>query len=298
MKEALGFRQLCRLGIIGAGIWVVSIMSVAPASAQTGSGCILDNCADQKPLPQPSATPQNGAAPPSEAPAPSSGATAPSTDTTAPSSETTETDQQSFRRSGPQPGGPSAPGDFDFYVLALSWSPGFCDTGGAEKARAQCADGANLGFVVHGLWPQYEHGFPSDCGRGGWSPSWIALQNAQGLYPDIGLARYEWRKHGTCSGKSPTDYFADVRRARDAITIPDAFQQAHDDQTWTPLDIQRAFIAANPRLRPGMMAVQCNQGELEEVRICFSKDLRNFVSCPEVSRHFCYTQQITVPGMR
>lgn len=276
MGKALRFGRLCRLGAIGAGT-LIAWLALFPAFAQTGSNCILDNCADQKPLPQ------SGAAPQSEP--------APSTDTTTP-------DQPSIGRSGPQPGGPSAPGDFDFYVLALSWSPGFCDTGGAEKAHAQCADGANLGFVVHGLWPQYEHGFPSDCGRGGWSPSWIALQNARGLYPDIGLARYEWRKHGTCSGKSPTDYFADVRRARDAVTIPDAFQQAHDDQTWTPLDIQRAFIAANPRLRPGMMAVQCNQGDLEEVRICFSKDLRNFVSCPEVSRHFCYTREINVPGMR
>src|ERR1700752_4296533 len=38
----------------------------------------------------------------------------------------------------------------------------------------------------------------------------------------------------------------------------------------------RAFIAANPRLRPGMLGVTCQDGELQEVRICFSKDLREF----------------------
>ncbi len=228
------------------------------AAAQSGGqndGCILDNCADKKPLPGLA----QGAPPPGE--------------------------------------GDNEPGDFDFYVLALSWSPGFCDTGGAEKARAQCADGADLGFVVHGLWPQYNHGFPEDCG-GISSPSYLALQAVQGLYPDEGLARYEWRKHGTCSGKSPTDYFADVRKARAAITIPPAFTAANQTQTWTPLDIQRAFIAANPRLRPGMLAVECNRGELDEVRICMSKDLRDFVACPEVSRNFCYTQQVTVAPMR
>jgi ribonuclease T2 len=193
--------------------------------------------------------------------------------------------------------GAGTPGDFDFYVLALSWSPGFCDTGGAGKAYAQCANGAHLGFVVHGLWPQYRHGFAEDCG-GIASPSRFALETVKGLYPDLGLARYEWRKHGTCSGKSPSDYFADVRKARTAIAIPPPFADARKIETWTPLDIERAFIAANPRLRPGMLAVECSRGELAEVRICFSKDLRDFVACPEVARHFCYTQQISVAPMR
>jgi ribonuclease T2 len=189
------------------------------------------------------------------------------------------------------------PGDFDFYVLALSWSPGFCETGGAFKAREQCASGAHLGFVVHGLWPQYWHGYPSDCG-GVSSPSWLALQTVKGLYPDLGLARFEWRKHGTCSGKSPSDYFADVRKARASVTIPPPFGAADKMQTWTPLDVQRAFIAVNPRLRPGMLAIECTGADLVEVRICFSKDLHDFVACPEVARHFCYTQQISVPPMR
>ncbi len=189
------------------------------------------------------------------------------------------------------------PGDFDFYVLALSWSPGFCDTGGAGKTYAQCANGAHLGFVVHGLWPQYRHGFASDCG-GIASPSLFALETVKGLYPDLGLARYEWRKHGTCSGKSPSDYFADVRKARAAITIPPQFTDARKIETWTPLDIERAFIAANRRLKPGMLAVECSRGELAEVRICFSKDLHDFVACPEVARHFCYMQQISVAPMR
>jgi ribonuclease T2 len=189
------------------------------------------------------------------------------------------------------------PGDFDFYVLALSWSPGFCDTAGAGRSHDQCANGAHLGFVVHGLWPQYQQGFPLDCGGIG-SPSRLALETVQGLYPDLGLARFEWRKHGTCSGKSPSDYFTDVRKARAAITVPPPFTDAQKIQTWTPLDVQRAFIAANPRLRPGMLAVECTRGELEEVRICFSKDLHDFVACPEVARRFCYTQQISVAPMR
>jgi ribonuclease T2 len=177
----------------------------------------------------------------------------------------------------------------------LSWSPGFC--AGDDRQRSQCAVGANLGFVVHGLWPQYNHGFPSDCGPSGRYPSRIALQSAAGLFPDEGLARYEWRKHGTCSGKSPTDYFADVRAAHDAVKIPPPFQSASQPQNWVPIDIERAFIAANPRLRPGMLAVACQHGNLEEVRICFSKDLRDFQACPEVVLSDCRMRNISVPPM-
>jgi ribonuclease T2 len=189
----------------------------------------------------------------------------------------------------------NTPGDFDFYVLSLSWSSGFCETPAGARARGQCEAGANLGFVVHGLWPQYEHGYPSDCGPAARFPSRLALQGAQGLYPNDGLARHEWQKHGTCSGKSPTDYFADVRRARDSIVIPAPFVAAKEKQSWTPVDIARAFIAANSRLRPGMLGVACASGVLQEVRICFSKDLRDFHACPEVSRQGCRVREVSVP---
>ncbi|MGQ0443915.1 MAG: ribonuclease T2 family protein [Beijerinckiaceae bacterium] len=191
--------------------------------------------------------------------------------------------------------GAGTPGSFDFYILALSWSPGFCATPAGARAHGQCDLGANLGFVVHGLWPQYEHGFPSDCGPAARVPSRQALRSAHGLYPNDGLARHEWQKHGTCSGKSPTDYFADVRRARDSIVVPAPFTAAKEKQTWTPIDILRAFIASNARLRPGMLGVACTSGVLQEVRICFSKDLRDFHACPEISRQGCRAREIAVP---
>lgn len=192
-----------------------------------------------------------------------------------------------------------SPGDFDFYVLALSWSPGFCAVGGGDdKGSEQCRDGAGQGFVVHGLWPQYDRGFPSECSPANRTPSRIALDSARGLFPDEGLARYEWRKHGTCSGKSPTDYFADVRAARDRIVIPDGLKTPAASQTYAPLDLERAFAASNPGLRPDMMAVDCRGSVLEEIRICFSKDLRSFQSCPEVNRRGCRAGTITLPPVR
>src|SRR5437868_6359483 len=57
------------------------------------------------------------------------------------------------------------PGRFDFYVLSLSWSPSFCESvaeNGRTPPREQCGE-RPYSFVVHGLWPQYERGFPKDC---------------------------------------------------------------------------------------------------------------------------------------
>jgi ribonuclease T2 len=59
------------------------------------------------------------------------------------------------------------PGKFDYYVLALSWSPSFC-AANAERAPARSKPDPQCGprpysFVVHGLWPQYERGFPEFC---------------------------------------------------------------------------------------------------------------------------------------
>ena len=152
--------------------------------------------------------------------------------------------------------------------------------------------------MVHGLWPQNTHGFPSDCSPAERSPSRQALETTRGVYPDVGLARYEWRKHGTCTGLSPTDYFDAVKSARDSVVIPPPLQTPQAAQTWAPLDVARAFAAANRGLRTDETAVTCRQGTLEEVRICFAKDLRSFIPCPEVARASCRSGAMAVPPVR
>ena len=191
----------------------------------------------------------------------------------------------------------SAPGAFDFYLLTLSWSPGFCDTGGAAKAPDQCAIGSGQGFVVHGLWPQYQHGYPSDCDA---SPRWVssaALALTHGVFPDEGLARYEYRKHGSCSGLAPQEFFAAVRQARDAIIVPENLKAPHAQLTLAPNEIVDAFIAANNNLHADNIAVGCSHGELEDVRICISKDLSAYASCAEVARRSCHSRSINVPPL-
>ena len=198
----------------------------------------------------------------------------------------------SAQGSGEICGGPA--GAFDFYVLALTWSPGFCELEGQRRRREQCEPGQNLGFTVHGLWPQFERGYPTECGPAGRAPSRLALEEARGVFPDEGLARHEWRRHGTCSGKSPTEYFGDVRRAAERVRIPERFRGLGRGASMTPLEVERAFAEANPGLRPDMMAVMCRRGVLQEIRICLEADLRGFRRCPEVDRSGCGMGEIRI----
>ena len=190
------------------------------------------------------------------------------------------------------------PGDFDFYVLALSWSPSFCGTEGGRRAQDQCGFGRKLDFVVHGLWPQFTRGFPTECQSAERSPSRPAMQAAREVFPADGLARHEWRKHGTCSGLDPQSYFEAAGKARGKVEIPKQFQGLSSEETLTPGDVERAFVAANRGLRADMIAVTCSRGALQEVRVCLSKDLRDFTSCPEVNRGGCRARDFSVPPVR
>ena len=114
------------------------------------------------------------------------------------------------------------PGQFDFYVLSLSWSPSFCEQaserGNERRSQAQCG-GRPFSFVVHGLWPQYEHGFPEYCDRNSWLDRDI-MTSMLDLMPAPGLIFNEWKKHGTCAGLGPRPYFETIRKARAAVKIP------------------------------------------------------------------------------
>jgi len=204
---------------------------------------------------------------------------------------------QAFAQSGEDRGAPM--GRFDFYVLSLSWSPSFCESGGGRRSRKQCEIDRNPGFVVHGLWPQYERGFPSYCRPDGRGASQNAMDIGTRVFPDPSLARYQWQKHGSCSGESPAGYFTAAGAARARIAIPKQFNEPTQAIRTTTIEIERAFAVANPGLRPDMMAVACKRGGvLEEVRICMTRDLRQFRPCDEVSRQACRTREITVPSAR
>jgi ribonuclease T2 len=183
------------------------------------------------------------------------------------------------------------PGDFDFYVLSLSWSPTYCTTGDRPDP-AQCNTPRD--FVVHGLWPQYENGYPSDCPSN--MPRRVSQSIVDGLadiMPGAGLVNHEWRKHGLCSGLNQANYFATLRQASEAVAVPKSLAGRH----LAPREIERSFIAANPRMVETGIAVACIRGLLQEVRICLTKTL-TFRRCLEVDRRGCGVPEIRVPEGR
>src|SRR6478672_6867153 len=177
----------------------------------------------------------------------------------------------------------NAPGEFDFYVLSLSWSPSFCEQaserGSGGRSQIQCG-GRPYSFVVHGLWPQYEHGFPDYCQR-----------------PAPRLIFSEWDKHGTCSGLGARAYFETVRKARSTVKIPEDYLELSAPKTVAPAEIEEAFIKANPGLSSSAIAVTCDRTRLSEVRICMNKDLQ-FRACEEIDRRACRREQVTMPPIR
>jgi ribonuclease T2 len=187
----------------------------------------------------------------------------------------------------------NTPGDFDFYVLALSWSPAYCREAGPNASPHQCDARTPFRFIVHGLWPQYDRGYPESCDT---SQRRIDRQIAfdmDDIMPSHGLIFHQWRKHGTCSGLTPEDYFDLTRDAFEKVKIPKAFRTINKRGQAAPSKIEAAFSSVNPGLSKDGIAIVCERGELQEVRICMSKDL-DFRSCPSVDRNGCRSGSLTV----
>jgi ribonuclease T2 len=186
---------------------------------------------------------------------------------------------------------------FDFYVLSLSWSPSYCEAEGGNANRQQCASGRPYAFVVHGLWPQFERGFPEDCGTEEPDVDNATLRTLYDLMPSAGLIRHEWRKHGTCSGLSQADYFRVLRQAREKVVVPERFRRLDDYQTIAPGEAEKAFLTANPGLAGDGVAVTCDKRYLRDVRICMTTDL-SFRACPEIDSRACRAAKVVMPPMR
>jgi len=191
----------------------------------------------------------------------------------------------------------NTPGKFDFYLLSLSWSPSFCaEAGDRPNARMQCGE-RPFSFVVHGLWPQYEKGFPEFCQN---PPAFVdnkIINSMLDLMPARGLIINEWKKHGTCTGLSVRGYFDTVRQVRAAVKIPPEYLDLKSALTVTPDEVEEAFVKANPGLKREGIAVTCSSTRLSEVRICLSRDLQ-FRECHDVDRRACRRDKLVMPPVR
>jgi len=164
-------------------------------------------------------------------------------------------------------------GDFDYYVLSLSWSPNWCALEGDAKDDDQCDARHDFSFTLHGLWPQYESGWPSWCRTAERDPTRAETAAMADIMGGSGLAWYEWQKHGRCTGLAAQHYFAASRQAYENITIPEVFRSINRDVRLPALVVEEAFLEANPGLERNMITITCDSGMIQEARICLTRDL-------------------------
>jgi ribonuclease T2 len=223
-------------------------------------------------------------------------------------------------------------GQFDFYLLTLSWSPSFCDASAERAVQAGRGDEANdapakaepaaatdsaatqprrraqrnrneqcgdrpYSFVVHGLWPQYERGFPEFCQTPAPRLNRNIVSSMLDLMPSPQLIFHEWDRHGTCSGLSARAYFDNIRRARATVKIPEQYLALQDPLTVTPTEVEDAFVKVNPGMTRESISVACDAKRLNEIRICMSKKYK-FQECPDVAQRSCRRDKLVMPPVR
>lgn len=190
--------------------------------------------------------------------------------------------------------GDSAPGQFDYYLVSLSWAPTYCLTHSDDGA--ECS-GKGYGFVLHGLWPQYDSGgYPERCGTED-ALSAEAVAKGRTVYPSERLMRHEWQEHGTCSGLDALGYFQAADRATASIRIPAELEAPHADQRLDADQIIALFRDANPGLPDRSVVVACSRDALSEVRVCLNRDL-TVRSCGRGVRISCPRVPLSVPASR
>ncbi len=160
------------------------------------------------------------------------------------------------------------PGVFDYYLLTLSWSPEYCH---ANSSGSECGAGQHFGFIVHGLWPEFQNGgYPENCST---APGLSNPQSFLDIMPDLSLIQHEWTTHGTCSGLTAQDYFNLIRQAFTSIKIPTQFAAPKTQQTVSATQIKSAFEQFNPKLKDANIMISCAGSYLKAVEICLSKSL-------------------------
>jgi ribonuclease T2 len=161
-------------------------------------------------------------------------------------------------------------GQFDYYVMSLSWSPEYCASS-SDPDSTQCGE-RKYSLVVHGLWPQYESGgFPADCSAERAVPEAI-IDSMLDIMPSKRLIQHEWDKHGTCSGLSVDKYFQLTRQIYNSIAIPDKYKQPNDYIITSIKGLESDLIGLNPNLDGSKIAIDCKGRYLEEIRVCYDKN--------------------------
>lgn len=193
-------------------------------------------------------------------------------------------------------GGNARAGQFDYWLMSLSWSPSYCVTHPDDER--QCRH-KGYGFVLHGLWPQNRNGFgPEHCPTIA-APEEATIQHALAFMPSRRLIEHEWKTHGACSGLDPAGYFDRADHAYASITIPPRLTTPRAPPSMSSDQIVHAFEANNPGLGTNMLSVVCHDGgTLTEVRVCLNRATLAPQACSGRVRNTCRAGALRIPAAR
>ena len=164
-------------------------------------------------------------------------------------------------------------GEFDYFVLSLSWSPNWCAIEGDAKRSPQCAEKSGHGWIMHGLWPQFHRGYPSFCRTVERPPSRGMTSDMADIMGTSGLAWHQWKKHVSCTGLSAQDYYALSRRAYALIERPAIFRKLDRSVRLPASVVEDAFLKSNPAIKADGITITCRNNRIQEARICLSRQL-------------------------
>ena len=168
------------------------------------------------------------------------------------------------------PIGQNAKVPVDYYMLALSWSPGFCDIQREKygnqlpsSSQYQCGSNRTLGWVVHGLWPQNANALsvtdhPRFCKGDLPALPKDLLARYLAISPGEQLLQGEWEKHGSCAFDSAQQYFAKEQELFSSLKLP--------NQNLSRNELFRWMKQHNPQLKNAYLGASRN-----ELFICYDK---------------------------
>lgn len=190
---------------------------------------------------------------------------------------------------------------FDYYVLALTLAPAFCEHQPERTSRlAQCRglDAAAfkaMPLTVHGLWPsRRDRAHPEFCAgrrpQGGFCAI-APLRLAPEVRDRLGqvmpgtadcLDRYQWVKHGSCSGLAPEVYFSASAALAERVNRALGADIARNMGREVGLDTLRNALARNDPQLLDAVVFDCRTPKtphpakrrpmLMEVRVIFARD--------------------------
>lgn len=148
----------------------------------------------------------------------------------------------------------------EFLVYAATWQPSFC----AKQSQVAGCDAPPSAFLAHGIWPynksteQKNNRHPQNCTNstacnGDACPMSDAAMQAvldnQKIRDLVtkepkGMFAHEWKKHGTCSGKSMQAYFEELANLYpDVVKYDKSMFNAWVGKGAEFADIKKAFPA-------------------------------------------------------